>query len=240
VYSVVKSKRGGFTPLEPTTWRERLEATRKNFWGILLPVIIIGGIYAGVFTPTEASAVGLAYSLIITLFVYKTLSFRDLPRICLKALTTSCMIALIIAGAILFGRVMTMLMIPQKLTELIINSNFTPLMFILAMNILMLILGTILETVSIVLLTMPLITPILFAMNIDPVWYAIILTVNMTMALITPPVGMNLYVIKGLREDISMSEIIAGVTPFILLMAVMLVLTIAFPSLSTWLPSVMR
>jgi C4-dicarboxylate transporter DctM subunit len=135
---------------------------------------------------------------------------------------------------------MTMLMIPQKLTELIINSNFTPLMFILAMNILMLILGTILETVSIVLLTMPLITPILFAMNIDPVWYAIILTVNMTMALITPPVGMNLYVIKGLREDISMSEIIAGVTPFILLMAVMLVLTIAFPSLSTWLPSVMR
>jgi C4-dicarboxylate transporter DctM subunit len=240
VYAVVKSKRGGFTPLEPTTWRERLEATRKNFWGILLPVIIIGGIYAGVFTPTEASAVGLAYSLIITLFVYKTLSFRDLPRICLKALTTSCMIALIIAGAILFGRVMTMLMIPQKLTELIINSNFTPLMFILAMNILMLILGTILETVSIVLLTMPLITPILFAMNIDPVWYAIILTVNMTMALITPPVGMNLYVIKGLREDISMSEIIAGVTPFILLMAVMLVLTIAFPSLSTWLPSVMR
>jgi C4-dicarboxylate transporter DctM subunit len=240
VYSVVKSKRGGFTPLEPTTWRERFEATRKNFWGILLPVIIIGGIYAGVFTPTEASAVGLAYSLIITLFVYKTLSFRDLPRICLKALTTSCMIALIIAGAILFGRVMTMLMIPQKLTELIINSNFTPLMFILAMNILMLILGTILETVSIVLLTMPLITPILFAMNIDPVWYAIILTVNMTMALITPPVGMNLYVIKGLREDISMSEIIAGVTPFILLMAVMLVLTIAFPSLSTWLPSVMR
>jgi C4-dicarboxylate transporter DctM subunit len=150
------------------------------------------------------------------------------------------MIALIIAGAILFGRVMTMLMIPQKLTELIINSNFTPLMFILAMNILMLILGTILETVSIVLLTMPLITPILFAMNIDPVWYAIILTVNMTMALITPPVGMNLYVIKGLREDISMSEIIAGVIPFILLMAVMLVLTIAFPSLSTWLPSVMR
>jgi len=240
VYSVIKSKRGGFTPLEPTTWRERLEATRKNFWGILLPVIIIGGIYAGVFTPTEASAVGLAYSLIITLFVYKTLSFRDLPRICLKALTTSCMIALIIAGAILFGRVMTMLMIPQKLTELIINSNFTPLMFILAMNILMLILGTILETVSIVLLTMPLITPILFAMNIDPVWYAIILTVNMTMALITPPVGMNLYVIKGLREDISMSEIIGGVTPFILLMAVMLVLTIAFPSLSTWLPSVMR
>lgn len=240
VYAVVKSKRGGFTPLEPTTWRERFEATRKNFWGILLPVIIIGGIYAGVFTPTEASAVGLAYSLIITLFVYKTLSFRDLPRICLKALTTSCMIALIIAGAILFGRVMTMLMIPQKLTELIINSNFTPLMFILAMNILMLILGTILETVSIVLLTMPLITPILFAMNIDPVWYAIILTVNMTMALITPPVGMNLYVIKGLREDISMSEIIAGVTPFILLMAVMLVLTIAFPSLSTWLPSVMR
>ncbi|MDT8284664.1 MAG: TRAP transporter large permease subunit [Thermovirgaceae bacterium] len=240
VYAVFKSMRGGFTPLEPTTWRERLSTTRKNFWGILLPVIIIGGIYTGAFTPTEAAAVGLAYSLFITLFVYRTLSFRDLPDICLKSLTTSCMISIIIAGAILFGRVMTMLMIPQKLTELIINYNFTPLMFILAMNVLMLILGTILETVSVILLTMPLVAPILFTLNIDPIWYAIILTINMTMALITPPVGMNLYVIKGLREDISMSEIIRGVTPFIFLMGFMLILAIAFPSLSTWLPSVMH
>jgi len=240
VYAVIKSKRGGFVPLPRTTWSERLRITRKNLWGILLPFLIIGGIYSGAFTPTEAAAVGLVYSLVVTLFIYRTLSLRDIPKICLKSVGTCCMIALIIAGAILFGKVMTLLMIPQKLTEFIIASKFSPLMFILAMNLLMLVLGTILETVSIVLLTMPLVTPILHALSIDPIWYAIILTVNMTMALITPPVGMNLYVINGLREDISMSEVIQGVTPFILLMVLMLFLTVAFPGMSTWLPSVMK
>jgi C4-dicarboxylate transporter DctM subunit len=240
VYAVIKSKRGGFVPLPRTTWSERLRITRKNLWGILLPFLIIGGIYSGAFTPTEAAAVGLAYSLVVTLLIYRTLSLRDIPKICLKSVGTCCMIALIIAGAILFGKVMTLLMIPQKLTEFIIASKFSPLMFILAMNLLMIVLGTILETVSIVLLTMPLVTPILHALSIDPIWYAIILTVNMTMALITPPVGMNLYVINGLREDISMGEVIQGVTPFILLMVVMLFLTVAFPGMSTWLPSVMK
>ncbi len=240
VYAVIKSKRGGFVPLPRTTWSERLRITRKNLWGILLPFLIIGGIYSGAFTPTEAAAVGLAYSLVVTLLIYRTLSLRDIPKICLKSVGTCCMIALIIAGAILFGKVMTLLMIPQKLTEFIIASKFSPLMFILAMNLLMLVLGTILETVSIVLLTMPLVTPILHALSIDPIWYAIILTVNMTMALITPPVGMNLYVINGLREDISMSEVIRGVTPFILLMVIMLFLTVAFPGMSTCLPSVMK
>jgi len=150
------------------------------------------------------------------------------------------MIAIIIAAAVLFGRVMTMLMIPQKLTQLVIENNLSPLMFIIAMNLLMLILGTILETVSIILLTMPLVTPILHALHIDPIWYAVILVVNMTMALITPPVGMNLYVINGLRDDISMSDVIQGVWPFIILMGFMLVLSIVFPQISLWLPSIMH
>jgi C4-dicarboxylate transporter DctM subunit len=149
------------------------------------------------------------------------------------------MIAMVVAGAVLFGRVMTMLEIPQKLTELIISNNFTPLMFVLAMNALMLVLGCILETVSIILLTMPLVTPLLEVLNIDPIWYGIVLTVNMTMALITPPVGMNLYVINGLRDDISMTEVITGVVPFVVLIFFFLILTIAFPAMSTWLPSVM-
>jgi C4-dicarboxylate transporter DctM subunit len=150
------------------------------------------------------------------------------------------MIAIIIAGAVLFGRVMTLLMIPQKLTELIISNNFSVLMFILAMNVLMMILGCVLETVSIVLLTMPLVTPILHALGIDPIWYAIVVTVNMTLALITPPVGMNLYVINSLRKDIRMSDIISGVFPFLVIMIFFLILVIAFPGMSTWLPSVMH
>ena len=238
-YAVYKSKRGGFVPLPKSGWAERLSITRKNLWGLFLPFLIIGGIYTGAFTPTEAAAVGLVYSLFVTLVVYRTISLKQLPAICVKSMMTSSMIAMIIASAVLFGRVMTMLEIPQKLTEFVISNNFSPMMFIIAMNLLMIVLGCILETVSIVLLTMPLVTPILHALHIDPIWYAIILTVNMTMALITPPVGMNLYVINGLRDDIHMSEVITGVWPFVLIIGGMLVLTMLFPMMSTWLPSVM-
>ena len=238
-YAVYKSKRGGFVPLPKSGWAERISITRKNLWGLFLPFLIIGGIYTGAFTPTEAAAVGLVYSLFVTLVVYRTISLKDLPAICVKSMMTSSMIAMIIAAAVLFGRVMTMLEIPQKLTEFVISNNFSPMMFIIAMNLLMIVLGCILETVSIVLLTMPLVTPILHALHIDPIWYAIILTVNMTMALITPPVGMNLYVINGLRDDIHMSEVITGVWPFVLIIGGMLVLTMIFPMMSTWLPSVM-
>ena len=238
-YAVYKSKRGGFVPLPKSGWAERLSITRKNLWGLFLPFLIIGGIYTGAFTPTESAAVGLVYSLFVTLVVYRTISLKQLPAICVKSMMTSSMIAMIIASAVLFGRVMTMLEIPQKLTEFVISNNFSPMMFIIAMNLLMIVLGCILETVSIVLLTMPLVTPILHALHIDPIWYAIILTVNMTMALITPPVGMNLYVINGLRDDIHMSEVITGVWPFVLIIGGMLVLTMIFPMMSTWLPSVM-
>jgi C4-dicarboxylate transporter DctM subunit len=240
VYAVYRSRRGGYTALAPATWPERLQVTRRNLPGVVLPFLILGGIYTGAFTPTEAAAVGLVYSLLITLFVYRTLRLRDLPHVCLKAVTTSCMIAIIIAGAILFGRVMTLLEIPQQLTALIIHWQFSPLLFVLAMNVLMLMLGCILETVSIILLTMPLVAPILQALQIDPIWYAIVLTVNMEMALVTPPVGMNLYIINGLDRDIHMDEVIRGVTPFILLMGAFLLLTMLFPPMSTWLPSFMK
>jgi len=240
VYAVYRSKRGGYMPMEPATWSERFQVTRRNLWGIALPFLILGGIYTGVFTPTEAAAVGLSYSLFITLFIYRTLTLKDLPKLCLDAVGTSCMIALIITGALLFGRVITMVEIPQRLTELIIGYKLSAFMFVLAMNILMLFLGCILETVSIILLTVPLVAPIMTALGIDPIWYAIVLTVNMEMALVTPPVGMNLYVINGLSDDIHMSEVIRGVAPFILIMAIFLLVTMLFPPMSTWLPSMMK
>lgn len=240
VLAVYLSKRGGYAPLEPVSWAERIQVTRRSIWGIALPFLILGGIYTGAFTPTEAASVGLVYSLLLTLVIYRTLRIRDLPGVCLKAVRTSCMIAMIIAGAILFGRVMTLLEIPQKLTALIIAWQLSPLTFVVAMNVLMILLGCILETVSIILLTMPLVAPILGALNIDPIWYAIVLTVNMEMALVTPPVGMNLYVINGLDKDIRMAEVIRGVAPFIILMGAFLIFTMLFPPMSTWLPSMMK
>jgi len=240
IYAIMRSRGGGYRASEPASWKERLYVTRKNLWGIALPIIIIGGIYSGAFTPTEAAAVGLVYSLFITLVVYRTLSLKDLPGVCLRSVGTSCMIAMIIAGALLFGRVMTLLEIPQQLTQMVIDAGLSPLGFVVAMNILMLGLGCILETVSIVLLTMPLVAPILGALQIDPIWYAVVLVINLEMALITPPVGVNLYIIHGIRDDVTMGEIVRGVLPFMLLMVGMLILTIAYPSMSIWLPSVMH
>ena len=240
IYAIIRSRGGGYRAYEPASWKERLQITRKNLWGIALPIIIIGGIYSGAFTPTEAAAVGLVYSLFITLVIYRTLSLKDLPGICLRSVGTSCMIAMIIAGALLFGRVMTLLEIPQQLTQMVIDAGLSPLGFVIAMNILMLGLGCILETVSIVLLTMPLVAPILGALQIDPIWYAVVLVINLEMALITPPVGVNLYIIHGISDDITMGEIVKGVFPFMILMVGMLILAIAYPPMSTWLPSAMH
>ncbi len=240
VYAVIQSKKGGFTPMPRTTWSERFSITGKNIWGILLPFIIIGGIYSGAFTPTEAAAVGLVYSLFVTVVVYRTIRVRDIPQICLKSVPTSCMIAIIIAGALLFGRVMALLQIPQALTAIVVENKMSALTFIIVMNLLMLVLGALLETVSIVLLTMPLVTPILHALGVDTIWYGVVMTVNMTMALVTPPVGMNLYVICGIRSDIKMKDVIRGVFPFIVIMLLFLAASIAFPQMSLWLPSVMK
>lgn len=238
-YAVWRSKHGGFVPMPPATWAERKSLTVRNIPGLLLPVIIIGGIYGGVFTPTEAAAVGLVYSLFVTLCVYRTLSIRQIPRICLDGMATSCMISMIVIGAHLFGKIMTLMQIPQELTQVVVENNFSPILFILAMNVVLLVLGSILETVSVVLLTTPLVLPIMGSLGIDPIWYGVVLTMNMTIALITPPVGMDLYVIKSLRNDISLNDVIRGVAPCALLMVLFLCVIIAFPSISTFLPGLM-
>ena len=239
VYVVYKSKHGGYTSEPKAPWKERMSITIKNLPGIFLPLLIIGGIYTGIFTPTEAAAVGLVYSLFITLFVYRTVKFADIPKICMKAVPSSCMIAIIICGALLFGRVMTYLRIPQALTAFVVDNKLSAATFIIIMNLLMFVLGALLETVSVVLLTMPLVTPILHALGVNTIWYGVLVTINMTMALISPPVGMNLYVINGLFPNVKMQEVIKGVIPFAAIIIVLLIIAGMVPQLSLWLPSLM-
>lgn len=238
-YIVYRSKHGGYRSEPRSSWSERISITVKNIPGILLPVIIMGGIYSGLFTPTEAAAVGLCYSLIITMVLYRTVKFTDIPKICLKAVPSSCMIAIIICGALLFGRVMTYLRIPQALTAFVIDNKLSAVTFIIIMNLLMFVLGALLETVSVVLLTMPLVTPILHALGVNTIWYGVLVTINMTMALISPPVGMNLYVINGLFPNTKMQEVIKGVIPFAVIIIIMLIIAGLVPQLSLWLPSLM-
>ena len=219
---------------------EKMKSLRENIWGLLLPVIIIGGIYTGIFTPTEAAAVGTVYALIITFFIYHSITIEDMPAILRSTIKTSCMIFAIMVGAMLFGYILTVLQVPQALMSLVTDGHFNKWIVLLGINIVLLILGCVLETVSIILITLPMLYPIIKALGFDPIWFNVVLLINMELALITPPVGMNLFVIKGISEDSTIQDIISGAAPFAVIMILEIVVLCFFPGIATWLPSVLK
>jgi C4-dicarboxylate transporter DctM subunit len=221
-------------------WSERMDALRKTFWGLLLPIIVVGGIYTGVFTPTEAAGIGTVYSLIITFFVYKTLGIKDLPAILNDTIKTTCMIFAIMIGASLFGFVLTILDAPQALTTYVVGLEANRWLIFIAINILLLFLGCILESVSIIFITLPILFPLIVQLGFDPIWFNVVMLLNLELALITPPVGMNLFVLQGISPDSKMTQIIKGVIPFGLAMAAEIFILCCFPQLATWLPSVVK
>ena len=224
----------------PAPMSERLAALKSSIWGLLLPVLIIGGIYSGAFTPTEAAAIGTVYSLFITFFIYKTLTLRDMVPIMLDAVKTTSMIFAIMIGATLFGFVMTVLNVPQALTLLVTEMEANRWVVFLAINILILILGCILESVSIIYITLPILYPIIMKLGFDPIWFNVVLLINLELALITPPVGMNLFVLQGVSPESTMSQIVKGVVPFGIAMALEILLLCFVPQLATWLPGVVK
>ena len=228
-------------PREPrSSHAEKMKSLRENIWGLFLPVIIICGIYTGIFTPTEAAAVGTVYALAITFFVYRSVTIQDMPAILRATIKTSCMIFSIMIGAMLFGYILTILQVPQALMRLVTEGDLNRWIVMLGINIMLLILGCVLETVSIILITLPMLYPIIKALGFDPIWFNVVLLINMELALITPPVGMNLFVIKGISEDSSIQDIIAGAAPFAAIMVFEILLLCFVPEIATWLPSVLK
>ena len=219
---------------------ERFAALKGSIWGLLLPVIVVGGIYTGAFTPTEAAAVGTVYALFITFVIYRTLSVKDLPGILMETVGTSAMIFAIMIGASLFGFVLTILQVPQALTMMVAEVEVSRWVFFILINLLLLFLGCILETVSIIFITVPILYPIIKQLGFDPIWFNVVMQINMEMALITPPVGMNLFVLKGVSPESRMEDIIRGVIPYIGVMAVEILFLCFVPELATWLPSVVK
>lgn len=222
------------------SWSERLDALRKTFWGLLLPIIVVGGIYTGIFTPTEAAGIGTVYSLFITFVVYKTLSFKDLPEILNDTIKTTCMIFAIMIGASLFGFVLTILDAPQALTTYVVSLEANRWLIFVMINILLLFLGCILESVSIIFITLPILFPLVMQLGFDPIWFNVVMLLNLELALITPPVGMNLFVLQGISPDSKMTQIIKGVIPFGAAMALEILILCFFPELATWLPNVVK
>jgi len=186
-------------------------AVRRSLAALSLPPLVLGGLYFGVFTPTEAAGTGAMASLLIAVLLYRNFGLRD---------------------------VLTLLRLPAELVEAITAHDVGPIGFILAVMAAIFVLGMFLETISIILITTPIVSPALDALGIDPIWYGVLLMINLELALITPPVGMNLFVIKGIAKA-PMAEVVRGIVPYVGLMLLGLLIMLLFPDLSTWVPATM-
>ncbi|MBV8699268.1 MAG: TRAP transporter large permease subunit, partial [Bradyrhizobium sp.] len=220
------------------TWGETWTAFRDSVWGLMLVVIIIGGIYSGLFTATEAAAMAAVYSFFISVFVYKALDLKDVPRVLLRAANTSAMLLYIVTNAVLFSFVLSNENIPAALADWITAQDLGWVGFLLLVNVLLLLAGNFMEPTSIILIMAPILAPAAKRLGIDPVHFGIVIDVNMEVGLCHPPVGLNLYVasmIAGMR----ITDLAVSVLPWLLTMLVFLVVVTYWPGLVLWLPTVL-
>lgn len=217
------------------SWKERFSALKDVVPLALLIVVILGSIYGGIATATEAAALGCLGSLILA-GAYKTLNKSTLMKIILETAKSTSMIGMIIVGAMLFGYVLTVTNVASALSGMVANMNVSPWLILVAINLLLVFLGFFMETLSIIVITIPILAPVVAGMGWDLVWFGIIVTINMEMALITPPVGLNLYVVKGVAPDVPLKTIIKGAIPYVIIMAFTIALIALVPNLALWLP----
>lgn len=232
--AIFYSVKNNYGRLPKASWEERREATFKAIPGILLPVLVLGGIYSGFATPTESSVVATVYAIVVSVFIYKELNWKSVRPILVEGVNISSMIYVIISAAMLFATYLTTNQVPQSIASWIIENQFSVILFMLLANLLFFVMGTFLESVAIILLTLPLFLPVLAVMDISVIHWAIIMTINLEIAMITPPVGLNLFVVSGITKE-PLENVIRAVVPFLALMILGLVVMIVFPELSLML-----
>ncbi len=221
---------------EAFTWRQRFETLPRLLPFVLLIALVMVALYDGWGTPSEVAGVGAAGSLALVVGIYGVWRWRDLKEILLGTARESCMIMMIIAMAFLFTYVMSYLHITQSMAQWLVGLGLSKWAYLFWVNVLLLVLGCFLPPVAIILMVTPVIMPGMLAAGFDPIWFGIVLTVNMELGLITPPVGLNLFVINGIAPDISFRQIMRGVMPFIAIMGLYIVLLAVFPEIVMWLP----
>jgi C4-dicarboxylate transporter DctM subunit len=217
---------------------EALTALRKSMWALSLPVLVLGGMYAGVFTATEAAAAGATLALVVGVVVYRTLGWREIWDSAMDASRTSAMLFMILAGATVLGFVLTKMRVPHEIVQVVVQQDIGVFGFLMAMMALLFVLGMFLETIAIILITTPVILPAMAHLGIHPIWYGVLLMINLELALITPPVGMNLFTIKAVTQA-PIGVIIRGALPYVILIFVCLGMVMAWPQLALWLPGTM-
>jgi C4-dicarboxylate transporter, DctM subunit len=227
--------RNGYPRMARASFRESFVAFRESIWGLLLVVIVMGGIYSGLFTPTEAAAMSAVYAFVIAVFVYKDLKLSDVPRVLLSSANLSAMLLYIITNAILFSFLLTYENIPQALAQWITDQGLGWIAFLLVVNVMLLLAGNVMEPSSITLIMAPILFPVAIKLGIDPIHFGILMTVNMEVGLCHPPVGLNLYVASGIAK-MGITELTIAVWPWLATMLVFLVIVTYWPDLSLWLP----
>jgi C4-dicarboxylate transporter DctM subunit len=226
-------------PRQPRAdFRMLMKAAREAVWGLFLIVIILGGIYAGIFTPTEAAAVAAVYAAFIALVVYKDITIKDVPEVLLDAAKVTAMLMFIIANSYMFSFLLTTEQIPQAASEWIIGLGLPPWGFLIVLNLLLLAAGNFMEPTSVVLILTPIVFPIAMQLGIDPIHLGILMVVNMQIGLVTPPVGLNLFVTAGVAE-MSMAAVIRAALPWLMVLLCVLILVTYIPAISLFLPSVL-
>lgn len=230
-----RARKFNYPRLPKAGFVERLKTFRESVWGLLLILIVMGGIYAGLFTPTEAAAMSAVYAFFIAVFVYRDLSLKDVPRVLLNSANMSAMLLYIITNAMLFSFIMTNENIPQALAGWMLGHGLGMIAFLLACNIILLLAGNFMEPTSIVLIFAPILFPVAVKLGIDPVHFGIMMVVNMEVGMCHPPVGLNLYVASGVTK-MGITELTIAVWPWLLSMLGFLLLVTYWPGLSLWLP----
>jgi len=227
-------------PRQPRAdWRTVLKAGRDAIWGLLLIVIILGGIYSGVFTPTEAAAVSAVYAFLIAVFVYRDVRLRDVPKVVALAARTTAMLMFIIGNAYLFSFVLTTEQVPQATSQWITDLGLPPWGFLIVLNLLLLVAGSFMEATSVVLIFAPIMFPIATALGIDPIHLGIIMTLNMEVGMVTPPVGLNLFVTSGVSE-LPVTKVIHAALPWLAVLLFALIVVTYIPWVSLILPQALN
>ena len=229
------ARKNNYPRLPKASWGERFVAFKESVWGLLLIVVVMGGIYSGIFTPTEAAAMAAVYAFVIAVFVYKDLPLKRLPKVLLDSASMSAMLLYIITNAVLFSFLMTSENIPQAMADWMIAQGFGPIAFLLVVNILLLLAGNVMEPSSIILILAPILFPVAIKLGIDPIHFGILIVVNMEVGMCHPPVGLNLYVASGITK-MGISELTVAVMPWLLTMLGFLMVVTYWPALTLWLP----
>jgi C4-dicarboxylate transporter DctM subunit len=234
----VRARQVGLPEQPRATLPETLRAGRDSLWGLLLVVIILGGIYGGIFTPTEAAAVAAVYAFFIAVFVYRDIGMKDVPRVLLDSGKVTVMLMFIVANALLFAHVLTTERIPQSIAEAIVNSGMPAWGFLLVVNGLLLVAGCFMEPTGITLILAPILFPIAQRLGIDAVHLGIIMVINLEIGMVTPPVGLNLFVASGITK-MPITAVARAALPWSLVLLLFLLIVTYVPAISLWLPNLL-